>query len=329
VGHERAIELLARAVAAERLSHAYLLSGPRGTGKRTLAIELAKAMLCLASSDARPCQQCASCRRCESGTHPDLRVVQLDDEHVQISRKEIGELQRDAVLRPLIGSRKVYILVDADLLSDVAANQLLKLLEEPPPGVMLILTTAEIAAVLPTILSRLQHIRLQTATSAEIAAQLVSAHGLALDQAERIAACAAGRIGWALRAAADPDLVDDHDAAVGDLAELLAASRLTRLMKSQELAGRWSGDRDAVLETLARWASLLRDGAVSASCRETLAGDRRLDPRLAAVMTDIAPAELIAAARAAQQTCLLLEQNVHPRLALDTLLLDLPRGAKA
>lgn len=323
VGHERAVELLARAVASDRLSHAYLLSGPRGTGKRTLALELAKATLCLAPADRRPCQTCESCRRCQTGTHPDLRVVQLEDEHVQISRKEIGELQRDAVLRPLIGSRKLYILVDADLLSSVAANQLLKLLEEPPRGVALILTTAEIAGVLPTILSRCQHVRLQPATQGAIAAHLVSALNISPERADRIAMLADGRMGWALRAAEDPDLTGAHDAAIDELATLLSASRLTRLLKSQELAGRWSGDRVGVLEVLGWWAGQLRDAAMSVSS-DDVTGRRRPDPRLDAMTSGLSAGELIASARAVQQTGVLLEQNVNPRLALDTLLLDLP-----
>ena len=143
--------LLERALLSDQLSHAYMLSGPEGIGKRTLALELARAALCLEGSQGTaPCGACPSCSRVSTDNHPDLRIVELDSEHVQISRKEIGQIQADAFLRPLLGERKVYVLVEVERLSAVAGNQLLKLLEEPPPAVTFVLTSADIGAVLPT-----------------------------------------------------------------------------------------------------------------------------------------------------------------------------------
>lgn len=321
IGHERAVALLSRALTSGRLSHAYLLGGPASIGKRTLALALARAVLCISDTLASaPCGKCASCTRIEGSSHPDLRIVELDGEHVQISRKQIGELQADASLKPLIGARKVYVLIEVERLSDVAGNQLLKLLEEPPPGVMFILTTSDAGAVLPTILSRCQVVRMQPVARAVIEAYLLTLTELAPETARSIAEIADGRIGWAIRAGSDPDLIERREIAVRDLFELIDSARLARLLKAQELAGRWSSDRTGVIDALDWWAAALRDLAVSAATT----GAAGRDDRVKALSMRISPIASAAAARAAQQTARLLEQNVNPRLALDTLVLDLP-----
>jgi DNA polymerase-3 subunit delta' len=323
------VALLERALGGGQLGHAYLLSGPHDIGKRTLALTLARAALCLDDEVGAPCGGCASCRRFDSHNHPDLRIVELDAERVQISRQEIGRIQADAALKPLMGARKVCVIVEVERLSPVAGNQLLKLIEEPPPGLVFVLTTADLDAVLPTIVSRCQVVRMQPVARDTIVSHLVQQCGVASDIASEIAEVADGRIGWAIRAAADQQMLEQRSTAIQDLISLMHAGGVQRLLKSQEMAAKWTNDRPGVIEELDWWARALRDRAVSGVVSRTAGVVSRGEAGLASEDGQLSAHAAIQAARAAQQTALLLEQNVHPRIALDTLVLDLPRLNKA
>ncbi|MFN0074349.1 MAG: ATP-binding protein [Chloroflexota bacterium] len=326
VGHERAVALLSRAMATDQLSHAYILSGPESIGKRTLALQLARAALCLSEDPSLvPCGECSSCTRVASSNHPDLRMVELDAEHVQISRKEIGQIQADASLKPLLGQRKVYVLVEVERLSPIAGNQLLKLLEEPPSGVIFVLTSADVGAVLPTILSRCQLIRMQPAPRTVITHHLTERLHLGSASAQAIAEEAEGRIGWAIRAGSDSSLMETRASAIEELVNLIRAPSLARLLKAQELAGRWSGDRLGVIAELDWWAHAFRDLAVHSVAAEGALRPVSSSASLTSIAGQLSTMRSVQAARATQKTARLLEQNVNPRLALDTLFLDLPR----
>src|SRR4029079_6776527 len=131
---------LRRAVAAERLAHAYLITGPRGVGRRTFAFEIAMASNCLASDpDARPDHTCQQCRMIERNVHPDVRVVRRSPDRRTISMRapspsgpqrdytdNVEFIQADAQLRPVMGRKKVYLIVSAEELAQEAADRLLK-----------------------------------------------------------------------------------------------------------------------------------------------------------------------------------------------------------
>jgi DNA polymerase-3 subunit delta' len=224
-----------------------------------------------------------------------------------------------------MGVRKVCVIVEVERLSPVAGNQLLKLIEEPPPGLVFVLTTSDLDAVLPTIVSRCQVVRMQPVARATIESHLVQACGVDSGAASGIAEVADGRIGWAIRAGADHEMLEQRSTAIRDLVALMHAGGVQRLLTSQEMAARWTNDRAGVIEELDWWARALRDLAVSAVVSNSGDGESSVETALASMDGQLGAEEAIQAARAAQQTALLLEQNVHPRIALDVLLLDLPR----
>src|SRR5438552_3332267 len=133
-------------------------------------------------------------------------------------------IQSDAQLRPVMGRVKAYIIVNAEELAEDAGNRLLKTIEEPPPFVVFLLTPVERGAVLPTIASRCQEIRLRPAPRAELAAALV-ASGTPLERAEQLAALAGGRQGWAVSAAREPALFEQQQAYVEQLVQAVRGSR--------------------------------------------------------------------------------------------------------
>ena len=148
---------LRNAVREGNVSHAYLLSGPRGTGKTTTARILAKAMNCVDVQDGEPCGECDSCRAIDSGASMD--VIELD-----AASNNGVDAMRDLVARAALGSpgrTKLYILDEAHMLTPAASNTLLKTLEEPPGHVVFVLATTEPEKVLDTIRSRTQHYELR------------------------------------------------------------------------------------------------------------------------------------------------------------------------
>jgi len=169
VGQDVAVRVLRNAVRLNKLSHAYLFAGPRGTGKTTLARILTKAVNCLQPEEGEPCGRCENCLSIDKGNFPDL--IEID----AASNRGIDDVRaiRDAVsYAPIKGKYKVYILDEAHMLTREAFNALLKTLEEPPPKTIFVLCTTEYEKIMPTILSRCQRIIFTKLREEEIAGYL-------------------------------------------------------------------------------------------------------------------------------------------------------------
>lgn len=156
LGHETQKSILNRALAGNRIAHAYLFTGPEGVGKQLLAVALARAIFC---QDGTGCGECPSCRKVEHRNHPDLHLIEPDGSSIKID--QIRALQRELAFRPLEGSRKICIIDHADRMNPAAGNALLKTLEEPSGDALLILLSARPEAVLQTIRSRCQSLPFQ------------------------------------------------------------------------------------------------------------------------------------------------------------------------
>ncbi|HEK9103425.1 DNA polymerase III subunit delta' [Bacillus pfraonensis] len=148
------VKMLMNSIAKERISHAYLLEGAKGTGKYETAIQMAKSFLCLQRKGVEPCHTCTNCRRIDSGNHPNLHVVKPDG--LSIKKQQIHDLQEEFSKTGLEANKKVYIIEHADRMTANAANTLLKFLEEPSSDTTAILLTEQSHQILNTILSRCQ-----------------------------------------------------------------------------------------------------------------------------------------------------------------------------
>lgn len=155
----------------QRLSHAYLFSGQRGTGKKDMANVLAQLYLCRQPLISEPCRECKNCKRVLSKNHPDVHYVNLDGN--SIKKDQIQQLQQELSLAGFESNRKVFIIEHVDKMTTSAANSLLKFLEEPEEGTMGILLTENQNDLLDTIISRCQVLPFLPLKSASYLKQLV------------------------------------------------------------------------------------------------------------------------------------------------------------
>lgn len=164
-GQPRALALLARALAGERVAHAYAFVGPAGSGRTGAALTLAEALLCSQATADGGCGQCRACRLVAARQHPDLHVIvptppEKNPKGARAVRiGDVRELERVASLRPVMAAVKVFVIDDADRLTDDAPQAFLKTLEEPPPHTVIILVLATPRALPATVLSRCQIVR--------------------------------------------------------------------------------------------------------------------------------------------------------------------------
>jgi len=191
-GQDHVVQALRNAVRDDRVSHAYLFSGPRGTGKTSSARILAKALNCAAPVDGEPCGVCTSCREITQGTS-------LDVHELDAASNNGVDAMRDLVAHAALGTPgrwKVYIVDEVHMLSTAAANALLKTLEEPPGHVVFVLATTDPQKVPPTIRSRTQHLEFRL-LGAEVLHDLLDSvnqqAGLAMDEESVQAAVRRGR----------------------------------------------------------------------------------------------------------------------------------------
>ncbi len=153
VGQEAVVRTLSNAIESGKIRQAYLFAGPRGTGKTSMARILAKSVNCAAGPTAHPDNTCHACVSITNGTS--LDVIEMDAAS-QRGIDDIREIRDRVVLQPVEGRSKIYILDEAHQLTDAAWNALLKLIEEPPPHLLFIFCTTDLAKVLPTVRSRCQ-----------------------------------------------------------------------------------------------------------------------------------------------------------------------------
>lgn len=145
----RAEALLDRLLGAERLSHAYLITGP---GREEFARRMAAALLC--TGEKKPCGSCPHCRKTAAGIHPDVTCLRSEEGKAEITVDQVRRLRADAYIRPNEGERKLYLIEEAQRLNPSAQNALLKVLEEGPAYVVFLLTAEGAGQLLPTIRSR-------------------------------------------------------------------------------------------------------------------------------------------------------------------------------
>ena len=329
IGHDKAVNALQRSLQEGRLSHAYLLVGPGHVGKMTLALDLARAVNCL--GEQRPCGECNQCRRIADGLHADVHVLGVDSQtagdgpsRVAIGIAQVRDVQREASLKPYEGRFRVFIFDGAEHLSEEAANSLLKILEEPPEQVILVLLASDAGQLLPTIVSRCQQLETMPLPVALVARELETRFDTDGDEARRIAHLSGGRIGWAFQAAGHPDLLARRTERLAAFEEAVYGGLERRFSYAASLAPSFGASRDVARQEITLWLEWWRDVLVIKQGVPELVTDLSRMDTLRATAEALSSDQIAGAVRAVRDTSDYLERNVNLRLALEGLMLALP-----
>jgi DNA polymerase III subunit delta' len=309
LGQERAKRFLRRLLDLEKIPHAILLSGMEGVGKAALAREFARLLNCLNPQHGDSCARCASCLKMRDGHHPDL--VWVKSEGTSIKLDQIRDLKQRLAFRPFEGKWRVVVIEDAHELREEAGNSLLKLLEEPPKQNLFLLTTLEPQMLLPTIVSRCCHVRLQPLEESWIERYLTEKHGLVPTQAQQLAALAEGSLARA-RELAEPDRIEHMNGVLENVSRLNGLP----MVDFFPLTAQWAKETEGLEQDLGCIKLWIRDLILSrllAGHRPVLRSDERTMKRaqqagvekLLCLFTDIENAQR------------LIRQNANKQLTLE------------
>jgi DNA polymerase-3 subunit delta' len=297
-----------------------LFAGPDGVGKRTVALALAQAVNCPNRKDGDACGSCSACDRIARGVHSDVTFVDTGGE-ASIKIRTLRERVLEALgYRPFEAERRVYLIDEADALTDEAQDALLKTLEEPPPAAILILVTAYPDTLRPTIQSRCRRLRFGPLDEAEVARVLVERCKVERAAARKAAATSGGSVAHALGEKAG-ELDEDRQAAL-DL--LVAAGRsgggvLARLQAAKSLVEHDSDrrDREALAMRFSVVASLLRDLGVLASGASAALANADLESELRSLAVSYDLRRVATGFSALAEAQHSLDRNASPKIVAD------------
>jgi len=312
IGHERQKKILVRAIERRKIAHAYLFSGTEGVGKKLLAIAFAKALLCETKDS---CGQCPACLKVDNNNHPDIHTLDNNGEAIKV--EQIRALQKKLSLRPLEGTRKVSIIDDAEQLTTGAANALLKTLEEPQPGTLIILLSHQPEKLLTTIRSRCQHLPFSRIPKQTLASFL--AHKLDLNDtaATVLSALSEGSFKKALGAKRDL-YIEKRPKLIQSLSALSPRSIIPTFAFADEL----ETEKDDIFDILDIFQAFYRDLLLLKhnSPAEELVNLDLLDTLNSQIDTTTVPS-LLTKLEALNTARYHLQRNVNRRLALEVMLM--------
>jgi DNA polymerase-3 subunit delta' len=322
LGHDWAVSLLKEHILQGRLRHAYLLTGPQGVGRRTLAIRLAQALNCpQPPAPAVPCLKCRVCSQIERMQHADLAVIQAETEGGILKVDQVRELHRSLSLAPYEARFRVAMLLRFEEANPSAANALLKTLEEPPAQVILLLTASSAEDLLPTIVSRCEVLRLRPLSMEQTRQGLEERWNLPPDQAGLLAHISGGRPGYALRLHNQAERMERRSEWLNDLPGILAGTRVERFAYAEKLAK----DKERMREALQVWISFWRDVLVQAAGASAPVANLDFAGQVENAAARYGLEQARCAIAALERSLDLLERNANTRLVGEVLMLDLPR----
>ena len=322
-GHDWAVEHLQKVILFDRVRHAYLISGVEAIGKMQLALSFAMALLCEKNKNERPCGECPTCRRVMKENHPDLLYPRQDEQTGVTKIDAIREVMQQLALAPYDARYRIAIFQNFDQIQPRAQDALLKTIEEPSPQVILLLLANTTETILPTILSRVQHLHLRPVSYQTIESSLEK-WGIEPDTAHLIARLSNGRIGWALEATKDDSILDFRLEMIALLQGLLDENRAGRFKIAEQFGRKFRRDKPGLRLVLQFWLTYWRD--ILLLVKQSPVKPCNIDQQLALnqLAQSINEAEAKRALTATQNSLRLLNTNANLRQLIEVLLLDYP-----
>jgi DNA polymerase-3 subunit delta' len=324
IDQERSIRVLTSLLTSRSIPHGLLFTGIDGVGKRTAATAFAMACNCTGArveERGEACGECTACRKIAADRHPD--VLRVSPSGLQIKIDQIRSLCQSLAMKPYEAQMRVAIVAEAHRMNPSAGNALLKMLEEPPDRTVLILTAPQTADLLPTIVSRCQHIRFKPIARHHLAAMLGAAYGFSPEEARLTATLANGSVtralamqrrGWAQR----------RKWILSEMAGL-AERPTTAVLALAEKSSQAKEDIPEMLDLMAAW---VRDVAVARYCPDRIIHQDWAGPILdASRRSDLD--DLIRAGQAIGEARRRIRANSNPRLTLEVLWLSLAAAGRA
>ena len=312
IGNGDVLERLRNALRSGRIANAYIFSGPADVGKEFVAINFAKALNCLSSSDD-PCDKCISCRKIDDGNHADVMIIRPERSRLKID--QMRSLQRQGSYRAMEGNYKVFIIAEAEKMTAEAANSMLKTLEEPIGVMVLILLTSVYSALLPTIRSRCQSLRFSLVPIALLRDELIKRFGLSESKAKWVAISSKGRVGRALKLLEENEEDVDGEIFASFLSSQKNGQSLLHIFRKAESLG---SKQDSLGVLLSWYRDLL---LVKQGCSQEMLihSDKKGDlEKIAGQYSDLQIERLI---RNTLRIRYLLQGNINPVLALEVMML--------
>jgi len=318
LGHEWAVDMLRQHVAHDTARHAYLFAGPPGVGRRTLALRFAQALNCTQTIEPGiPCGKCRDCKQIEAMQHPDLTIIQADSEGGTLKVDQVREARRSLTLKPYQSKYRVAVFLRFQEANDNAANALLKVLEEAPSYAVLILTADNPEAVLPTILSRCEVLRLRP-VPVGIVGLFLKEKGADEESARLISHISGGRPGYALKLIQDSSALEFRAEKLADLQTLLPASRVDKFSYAEKL----SKDKDMMRRVLMVWVSFWRDVLLRVGGTSTPIANADSVQEIEFLAGLVSLSEVRRVVADLEKALERLDANVNARLLAEVLLLD-------
>lgn len=251
IGHEDIVKHFKSSIELSKVSHAYILNGEKGVGKKTLASVVAKSLQC-ESGEPDPCGKCKSCLQAETGNQPDIIWVKHEKPNV-ISVDEIRtQIVNDIDLKPYSSRYKIYIVPDSQMMNQQAQNALLKTLEEPPEYAIIMLLTNNVDKFLPTILSRCIVLNFKPVEPLHMMEYLVSNIGVDQEKARFCTDFAQGNLGKAVRLAISPDYNEIREDSVR-LLRRISDMEMDEIIQAVKNMGKYKLDITDYIDIMTMW----------------------------------------------------------------------------
>jgi DNA polymerase-3 subunit delta' len=322
LGHDWAVGMLKEHLTHAAVRHAYLITGPSGLGRRTLALRFAQALNCpQPPAPGESCGTCKTCRQIEAMQFPDLAVVQSEHEGGVLKVEQVRTVLHSLALKPYQAKYRVALFLRFQEANLSAANALLKTLEEAPSYAVMVLTAEASEQLLPTVVSRCEVLRLRP-LPVQAVEKYLAQKGLAEDQSRLLAGLSGGRPGYALRLRDDPAALEFRRQRIGDVAKLLAGTRRERFAYAESLAR----DKDACRSAFLLWLGYWRDVLLRTAGAATPIANVDRSEEVEKLAAQLSLPEVRRRVADLEQAVERLERNVNARLLAEVVLLDWPRA---